>query len=1226
MQSIGANAFENFVKVTELVIPNSVTTLSERAFKAWAALQTVTIGSGITTIKAYTFERDGNINNVIMKSRIPPTIEDQAFPVPFFITMTVPTGCKDAYQTAYRYLMFSSFVEDGTEVIDVPMPTISMDNDNMVTIECSDDRAEIYYTIGTASPTKSSTLYTAPFKLTHKDWVRARAFIDEFQSEEAHSYLEPREDVTIPEMMTVFINGHKAWGSSKRMAWHSYPVADDGESSRVSDVLGSACVWAEPCGDLLYMFNYDTYSTTLDYYLTTYDRGTLEFVGQEKLPDDFIANDLAVDPVTGNIYGMFTRNNEYYWGYINLEEKTRTNVAKYELLYRETTTVDRIMALCFNPEGVAYGLTFGGRLLKIDRESGSYEIVGETNWNINYVSCARWDKDSGKILYAFSDQDGKHYLYTIDPTTAERAKFAEVPGSISAFFTPLDYVNAKAPAIPTEVSLSFGEGSRTGKLTFKAPSVAQNGDEIDGELNYRVVRKGKTVAQGTVRAGAYASADITANIDGTVKYSVVLSNNYGESLRARVQAFAGIDTPATPCVRAERTTEGIKVTWDKVSTGVHGGYINADNVTYSVVRYPGKQTVASSLTDLEYIDNVEAPEEGKVKTYYYTVTAWASDAASEAATSNKVVLGYMTPTWTENFSTEESLDNFTIINNSGYHYDDEGDTSGWKWNNYWRSVGAFYHPYASLDDWLITPPLMMEKGKTYHVTFKAGSYPDRLHNYLEVAYGNDNSEAAMTNIVLEKFNVTSESQKGDWMTTYSADIIPQEDGLQYIGFHCLSLPDQLWLYLDDITVLEGVVAGAPKAVQDLTVSPDLSGNTTVSIAFAMPGTTVDEKEITGTLEAQIYRGEQLVYSATDLDKGASVSFVDEVNAHGNQTYEVLAVADGIKGMATRSTVFVGNSRPLAPENVSAVENAEKYGEVTITWDDPKADELGRAILPQTLTYDIEYAWDDGTTGILAEGIQGNSYTYAPKEPTDKEQFVAYQIKAHTPYGASNVATRTNEQIPVGAAYKAPWSESFTSPTTSPMGTSLVNGTINCGWGGYSDSDGINSQDGDGVFAGFRGVTQGNAGSLYTGKLDCSDVTLPVISYWVYKMGPEDVNTIEFFVGGFGQWESLDLTSMDQLDEGWNKIELPLDDYEGATIRLKWLATVNLYSYVLLDNVVLKSSVSGITDVTDVDAYPIRTQFYTIGGVEVARPAVGTPYVVVTTYSDGSRHTNKIVTK
>lgn len=1225
--TIGANAFENYTQVSEINIPGSVTTLKAAAFKSATKVTKVTIGAGLREIPDLAFERDGNINNVIMRSSVPPTLGEKAFPLPFFITLTVPKGAKAAYEAAPVWKTFQTIVEDGTAVIEVPRPQIKMNDKNMVSITCADPRASIYYTFGTLSPTKDNgTLYTEPFLLKEKTTVRAKAFIEDFQSQEAFADLEPRVMMELPDSLIVFLNGHAAWAAEHNMAWHSYPIAKDGESSRVSDILGEACVWAEPHGDLLYMFNFDTFATTTpEYYLTTYDWGTLEFVDQQTLPNDFIANDVAVDPITGNIYGVFTRKNEYYFGYINLETKTRTNVAKYDLMYNEAT-VDRIMALCFSPEGVAYGLTFGGRLVKFDRATGAYSVIGETKWNINYVSCARWDEKSGQILYAFSDQDGQHYFYTINPETAERSKYCDLPGSVSAFFTPLDYVKPQAPAAPLDVKLSFTPGSRTGKISFKAPATAQNGDEISGNLNYRVVRKGKTVAQGTVRAGAIANADINATMDGIYSCSVVLSNNYGESLRSKARAFAGKDTPATPVVRAENTDEGIRVEWDAVTTGVNGGYIDASKIKYTLTRFPGKEAVGLELTGTSFVDKVEMPEQGKVQQYYYTVTAYIGDVVSAPGQSNKIVLGYFTPTWTETFDKQESMDNFTIINNSGYVYSDEESTSGWTWNNYWRCAGAFYHPFDSLDDWLITPPLMMEKGKTYRMTFKAGSYPSSTKNYLEVCYGNDNTEEAMTNVLLKKFNVRSENQKGDWMNSYTVDIIPTEDGLQYIGFHCLSEADQLWLYLDNISVLEGIIADAPKTVDDLVIAADETGKPKATVSFRLPTQTTDGKKITGKLRAEIKRGGETVFSEEDKTPGTTVSFTDEVGKHGNQDYSIRAYSGNVPGMETLLTVFVGNSSPLSPVDVKASENPAKYGEVTITWSAPEKDERGRAIAPENLTYEIEYAWDNGDTGVLVSDLKDTSYTYAPKQPTDKEQFATFMVSAYTPYGKNNVGNRTREQIPVGAPYKAPWHESFVSPLSAPMGKSLINGAPGCGWDGYNDSqDGsVIAQDGDNCFAAFRGIAEGNAGSLYTGKLDLGALAEPKLTYWVYKMGPDDINTLELSLGGFGQWESLDFTSMDQLEEGWNKIEIPLDDYAGKTVQVKWAATVKLYSYVLLDNI----SLDGMNAIGEIEngREPVSSRFFTLDGIEVKAPAPGSYCIMVTTYSDGTKSTRKIVAK
>lgn len=483
----------------------------------------------------------------------------------------------------------------------------------------------------------------------------------------------------------------------------------------------------------------------------------------------------------------------------------------------------------------------------------------------------------------------------------------------------------------------------------------------------------------------------------------------------------------------------------------------------------------------------------------------------------------------------------------------------------------------------------------------------------------------MNKVLLPKFNVQSENQKGDWMDAYSVDYVPEETGLQYVGFHCLSEPNQLWLYLDDIKILEGITAGAPKAVDNVQITPDATGKLEAVITFNLPSKTVDEKDLTGTLTAEISRGGEVVFKKDGLAPGAEVSYTDKVTEHGNHEYQVRTIAGDIPGMPILSTAFVGNSRPLDPSEVKAVENSGKYGEVTISWTAPEADERGRAIAPENLTYEIEYAWASGETGILASDIKDTSYTYTPRQASDNEEFVIYQVWAYTPYGKSNVSGRAKEQTPVGASHKAPWKQSFneTNPEV-PLGITILNGNPSCGWHVFNDSDGIDSQDDDNCFGGFEGVAQGNIGTLYTGKLDLAGLSTPTLEFYVYKMGPEDVNTLEVQVGGFGSWESMDLISMDQLEEGWNKVTVPLDDFNGKTVQVKWIATVNLYRYVLMDNLKL-DGVDYIDDATT-DRVPVASRFFTIDGIEVSAPTPNAPCIMVTTYSDGSVSRRKLMNK
>lgn len=411
-------------------------------------------------------------------------------------------------------------------------------------------------------------------------------------------------------------------------------------------------------------------------------------------------------------------------------------------------------------------------------------------------------------------------------------------------------------------------------------------------------------------------------------------------------------------------------------------------------------------------------------------------------------------------------------------------------------------------------------------------------------------------------------------------------------------------------------------VENLVVKADETGKPKAEISFRCPTQTTDEKALTGTLTAEIKRGDDVICTKEGLEPGATFTFTDEVGTHGKQNYSVRVYADGVPGMEALISVFIGNSAPLSPGEVIAVENPDNYGNVTISWTAPTQDDRGRTILPENLTYEIQYAWDDGQTGVLVSDLKETSYTYTPKQPSENEQFVTYMVSASTPYGANNVGSRTREQIPVGKAFMAPWSESFNGALTAPMGRTLINGTPGCGWDVYNDSDGVVAQDEDNCFAAFGGRAEGNAGSLYTGKLDLSEVEQPMLTYYVYKMGPEDINTLEVSAGGFGTWESLDLVSMDQLEEGWNKIELPMDDYAGKTIQLKWIATVKLYSYVIMDNLSLKGVVS--SPALSADKEPIESHFFTLDGIEVKAPVSGGCYIMVTKYSDGTTSTRKLM--
>ena len=116
--NIGQNAFHYCTGLTSVTIPDSVTNIGQGAFGNCFNLRNIVVGNGITYIRplAFSIAAGGGSANIYFRSITPPTLSNTgALPNRTYINLTihVPIGSGDAYKSATNWSEFAdNIVED----------------------------------------------------------------------------------------------------------------------------------------------------------------------------------------------------------------------------------------------------------------------------------------------------------------------------------------------------------------------------------------------------------------------------------------------------------------------------------------------------------------------------------------------------------------------------------------------------------------------------------------------------------------------------------------------------------------------------------------------------------------------------------------------------------------------------------------------------------------------------------------------------------------------------------------------------------------------------------------------------------------------------------------------------------------------------------------------------------------------------------------------------------
>ena len=825
----------------------------------------------------------------------------------------------------------------------------------------------------------------------------------------------------------------------------------------------------------LYLVNFiDIYGYT-SASLYKFNTDTWELEEMAELDDLTMVASETATAKDGTVYGTFfnKENDGIELGIADYPNKTRTTIGALKNQY---------VALGITADNVLYGIDMKGDLYKIDTKTAKETKIGPTGVKIldqagtYQIQSGEIDQATGVFYWACYDANNNANLYTVNLTTGAAELVGEFTNdnAISLLTLPKAYAEG-APAEASELKTEFADGSLSGKVSFKLPAKNLKGDNLTGSLTYTISEGKTTLKTGSGTPGATITENVTCSEDGMKAFCITASNSEGEGKTAKAQAYVGYDTPKAVEDLTFDITDGGNVTlsWKAVTAGVNGAYLG--DIKYSVVRYPGAVEVEKDLTSTSFSEKIT---DENIQAYSYGVKACnARMTGKETKTGEKVFGEAIIPPYSEDFENKSAMSYFTIIDNNKdgktWAHTVDDDENG--------EVFYEYNDKKKADDWLITSPVKMEKGKTYTLKFKAKSTTPAFMERLEVKYGSSNTVAGMTNELMPATDLPPRD-----FTEYCYDIAPTEDGKVYIGFHAVSDAGKFWLHLDDISISAGKSASAPAAATDLSVIAGDKGAKQALISFKAPTKAIDGTTLTGSMTAKISRDGEIIKELTNVAPGSNQRYVDESPKNGNNTYTVTMYSSGGEGVSTPpTTVYVGVDTPAVPE-LNAIDNTSS---VRITWTDAEEGANGGFVDKQTLKHNI-YTLEKGEYGVApvfaAEVPAGTmQYDKACNTNEGEQQMMQYAVTAVNEAGESKFGV--TPAVIVGKPYSIPFAES------------VAGGDLSYGmWWTATEKFQIgmmkDSSDGDGACFAMLSSSDEGFGTLGTGKISLAGAVNPTFIF------------------------------------------------------------------------------------------------------------------------------------
>lgn len=914
--------------------------------------------------------------------------------------------------------------------------------------------------------------------------------------------------------------------------------------------------------------SYGVYS--VEYDMDTWERTKFKSLGD--LYGNLISScGVTKDPLTGLNYGIFFNFN---MDYEVIDRKLCTIDYTSDIPKKQQICVmsEPFAAIAAGSNGRLYGISREGYLYTINKSTGNMTLIGDlyiSDISAN-PSSMTFDPRTEKLYWSYVSVSGESFLYEINYNVGEvsATKIMQLPENavLVNMYIAAPEAEDGAPAAVEDLSVSFTGESLTGTVGFSMPVMSYDGEPLSGNLSYTVYADGDIAVTGEASPGAAVSREVTVT-GGDMTFKVTASNAGGEGAPSEKSLYVGPDTPlpvTDPEFSYNPDNGQVSLSWTPPTTGTHGITLTQSNLTYRIVRQPGDVVVAENHPSSSFAGSFSY--DGTLKAFLFEITPRNGTLSGEKANTNKVVIG--TPVdlpYSETFTSDSGFDICTVI-------DANHDGTSWERYHYESSyTGISDHARITAhnenkdDDWLLLPPMKLEKGAIYSLKFDAKKQflTADCNQLMEIGVGTGDDPLTYS-VIMNPFSLTNVN-----FSEYACMFEVPADGIYHVGFHAISEAASAALDIDRVTLRMETSGEAPEAVSDLVLTPDPSGELKASVSFKTPAYSRSGKPLESLSRVEVVTSDgSTLATNTDVTPGNAYTMQLTGLANGYETYTVRAVNEKGNGTPAEVRVFIGQDVPEAPRNVILKDLGD---DIELSWSAPGKGANGLYVNPDKMNYTL-YSYDErGYLTVVAENIS-SPYITDSGSSHGEQSLVYYALSASTTGGEGEPAA-TNGLI-IGEPYVLPYAQSFAD---AEWGDRFV-------WleGEYADWNiGLTrdlASDDDGGSLAFI-PNRAEFGNFNLGKVTLKNSVNPTLMFDCYVI-PSSLSTLSVAVDRFPQGVAETLTTVrfdKDTEEGWKPVTVDLRNYlDDPFVIVKFAMASSSKEYpVVIDNIRIIDELSGV---------------------------------------------------